>query len=236
LGASIVNPRTHTTTHIEIKSQPERHTINRAELAAITLALEANKQENALSILTDSAFSINNIRKYAIDPLCFNHHPHKDFLQLADDVIRTRDKKGYITHIGKDKSRTGVKHSDEADTTTRSVVEGHKTPDIIFTDTNPPIRGLITWPQIRGTKKDTPPSIHSLADLYSSLHKLIRTHTPNNTTRHSTIYGQILNDARNTVSDHIIHAYSTTLYRAMRGWGWHGKYISTDAKEDTAHP
>ena len=43
LGASIVNPRTQTTTHFEIKSQPERHTINRAELAAITLALEAIK-------------------------------------------------------------------------------------------------------------------------------------------------------------------------------------------------
>ena len=39
LGASIVNPKTQTTTHIEIKSQPERHTINRAELAVITLAL-----------------------------------------------------------------------------------------------------------------------------------------------------------------------------------------------------
>jgi ribonuclease HI len=39
MGASIVNPRTQTTTHIEIKSQPEKHTINRAELAAITLAL-----------------------------------------------------------------------------------------------------------------------------------------------------------------------------------------------------
>ncbi len=37
LGTSIVSPRTHTTTNIEIKSQPERHTINRAELAAIII-------------------------------------------------------------------------------------------------------------------------------------------------------------------------------------------------------
>jgi ribonuclease HI len=106
MGASIVNSRTQTTTHIEIKSQPERHTINRAELAAITLALKANKQENALSILTNSAFIINTIRKYAIDPLCFNHHPHKELLQLADDIIRTRDNMGYNTHIGKVKSHT----------------------------------------------------------------------------------------------------------------------------------
>jgi ribonuclease HI len=78
MGASIVDPRTQTTTHIEIKSQPKRHTINRAELAAITLALEANKNDHTLSIITDSAFNINTIRKYAKDPLCFNHHPHKE--------------------------------------------------------------------------------------------------------------------------------------------------------------
>ena len=88
------------------------------------------------------------------------------------------------------------------------------------------MRGLRTWPQIRGTKKDTSPSIHNLADLHSSLHKLIRTHTPNNTTRHSTIYGKILHDARTTGSDHTIHAYSTAPYRARRdslevAWGVH---------------
>jgi hypothetical protein len=39
LGAGVVNPRTQNVTHIDIKSQKERHTINRAELAAITSAL-----------------------------------------------------------------------------------------------------------------------------------------------------------------------------------------------------
>ncbi len=50
LGASIVDPGAQTTTHIQIKSQPERHTINRAELEAITIALEANKNDHTLSI------------------------------------------------------------------------------------------------------------------------------------------------------------------------------------------
>jgi len=117
LGASIVNPSTQTTTHIEIKSQPGRHTINRAELA-----LEASKQENALLILTNSTFNINTIRKYAIDPLSFSYHPHKELLRLADDIIRTRDNMGYNTHIGKGKSHTGVTHNDEADTAARGVV------------------------------------------------------------------------------------------------------------------
>ena len=114
---------------------------------------EANKQENALTILRDSAFRSNTIRKYAIDPLCFNHHPHKELLQLADDILRTRDNMGHTTHIGKVKSHTGVTDNDEADTAARGVVEGHKPQDIICTDADPHIRGLRTWPQLRETKK-----------------------------------------------------------------------------------
>jgi len=147
--ASIVSPSIQTTTHIEIKSQPERHTINRAKLAAITLALETNRHNHTLSILTDSAFNFNTIRKYAIDPLSFNHNPHKELLQLADNIIRTRDDMGNNTHIGKVKSHTGVTHNDEADTAARGVVKGQKTLDIFFTEADPPIRGLRTWPQIR---------------------------------------------------------------------------------------
>jgi hypothetical protein len=133
---------------------------------------------------------------------------------------------GYNTHIGKVKSHTGVKHNDEADTAARGVVEGQKTPNIIFTDADPLIRGLRTWSQIRGTKKDTTPSIHNLADLHSSLHSLIRTHAPNTTTLHITIYGQILHDARTTGLDRTIHAYSAAPYRARRdslevAWGVH---------------
>jgi hypothetical protein len=48
LGAAIVNPRTGITFHIDIKSQEERHTINRAELSAITLALDLHKEEHIL--------------------------------------------------------------------------------------------------------------------------------------------------------------------------------------------
>ncbi len=123
----MVNPRTNTATHTEIESQPERHTINLAELAAIPIALEANKHDHTLSILTDRAFIINTIRKYAKDPFSFIHHHHKHLLQLADNVIHIRDNMRYKTHIGKVKSHTGVTRSDDADTAARNVVEGHKT-------------------------------------------------------------------------------------------------------------
>jgi ribonuclease HI len=129
LGAFIVNPSTQTTTHIEIKSQPERHTsINRAELAAITLALEANQHDHTLSILTDNAFNINTIRKYAIDPTL---SASTTTLTKNSYGVRTTSSAqeitlGYNTHIGKVKSHTGVTHNDEADTTARGVVEGQK--------------------------------------------------------------------------------------------------------------
>ena len=44
LGASILDPTKHTTIHIEIKSHFERYIIKRAEPTAITLALEANRE------------------------------------------------------------------------------------------------------------------------------------------------------------------------------------------------
>ena len=85
----------------------------------------------------------------------------------------------YKTHIGQVKSHTGVTHNDEADTAAREVVEGDKTPDITFTEADPPIGGLRTWPQIKRNNKDTTPNVTKLADLHSSLRKIIRAHTSN---------------------------------------------------------
>ena len=146
LGASIVNLSMQTITHIEILSQPERHTINKAELAVITLEL--------------GTFNINTIRKYAIDPLSLIHHPHKDIIKLADGIIRTRDNTGYKTYIGKVKSHTRVSHNDKADTAARNVVESHQERGILFTDADPHIgRGLRTYSQLRTTNRD---STHTL--------------------------------------------------------------------------
>ncbi len=79
----------------------ERHTINRAELSAITLALDLHKEAPILQILTDSA-----LRNYALNPLRYTHHTHKDLLAHTNNTIKDRDAKGYTTHIGKVKSHT----------------------------------------------------------------------------------------------------------------------------------
>jgi hypothetical protein len=84
LGAGVTNPNTLSTTHIDIKSQLERHKISRAEVAATTVALRQENTQDHLNILTDSSFCINTIRNYPIDPTSFNHRLHKDLLQLTD--------------------------------------------------------------------------------------------------------------------------------------------------------
>ena len=138
LGASIVNPKSGITYHIEIKSQEERHTINRAELSAITLALDLHKADPTLQILTDSAFSISTLRNYALNPLRYTHHIHKELLAHTNSIIKERDTKGYTTHIGKVKSHAGVKYNDAADTGACGVVDGDILPDIVFAQADPP--------------------------------------------------------------------------------------------------
>jgi ribonuclease HI len=75
LGAGVVvDPRTNIDTHIDIKSQPKRYTINRAELAAITVTLRQESTEDHLSILMYNSFYINTITNYKKDPASYKHH------------------------------------------------------------------------------------------------------------------------------------------------------------------
>ena len=134
----VTNPNTLVTTHIDIKSQPERHTINITELVARAVALRQENTEDHLSILTNNSFYINTIRNYTTDPISYNHHLHKDLLQLTDQLLRTRGSKQLRTHIGKVKSHTDIEYNELADGTARAVVDGDALPDISFTEADPP--------------------------------------------------------------------------------------------------
>ena len=144
---------------------------------------------------------------------------------------------GYNTHIGKVKSCTEVTHNDEADTAARKVVGGHKTPDIRFTDANPPIRGLRTRPQIRGTKKTQHPT-YTTSPTYTQAYTHSSEHT--HTTPRLAIapsmdksYTTLEPRDRTTQSMHTLH-HPTGLGGTR--WRWHGEYISTDVKKSIAHP
>ncbi len=159
MGAGVFNPRTHTITQIDIKSQSERHTINRAEHATIIVALRHEITEGHLNILTKSSFCIKTIRNYTIDPTFYKHHLHKDLLHLTDQLLRSRDRKHLQTHIGKVKSHTDIESNETADTAARTVVDGEAPPDITFDEANSFMGGL-TWPRIRRTTPNKPSTIH----------------------------------------------------------------------------
>jgi ribonuclease HI len=163
LGAGVVNPRTGHVTHIAIKAQKERHTINRAELAAITTALRTENTEDT-----------NTIRNYTIDPASYNNHIHKDLLNLTDQLLRARETKHLKTYIGKVKSHTDIEYNEAADKAAREVVEGEAPPDVIFDETDLPVGGLRTWPQIKRTTPNKLDTIIKLTNIKTDIKKEIK--------------------------------------------------------------
>ena len=160
-------------------------------MAAIAIALDLYKDSPQIQILTDSAFSINTLHIYAINPLRYAHRPHKELLRHANTLIKTIDENGLLTHIGEVKSYSGVTHNDEADAGARGMVDGDVLPDITFTSANPPIGGLRTWPLIRVTHVDNICGKSKLTSLHAGLRKKIKHKTtpqPAPTTRSTAPY------------------------------------------------
>ena len=115
------------TIRIEIRSKSERHTINRAELASIMVALRESAKVKTVKILTDNLFCIYSIRNYIHNPYRYRHHLHKDLIKATAELIKVRDLAGLATHIGKVKSHTGVIYNDVADAAAKHVASQNTT-------------------------------------------------------------------------------------------------------------
>ena len=170
----MVGPRTSPITHIAIKSQPERHTINGVELAASVVSLKQENTEDHMSILTDSSFCINTIRNYTRNLAACNQHLHKDLLQLTNQLLKDRDHRQLRTHIGKVKSHTDVEYSETADKAARAVVDGENSPDVTFEDAGPSFGGLRPWQQIRHNPTNKPGHIRKLTNLKAGIKKELK--------------------------------------------------------------
>ena len=88
------------------------------------------------------------------------------------------------------------------------VVDGDILPDITFTEVDPHIDGLRTWPIIHNSNPDNTTTTTKLSDLHTSLRKLIRKHSNTTLKTPNTIYNTILQNAREAGADHNIHGYS----------------------------
>ena len=112
--------------------------IDRAKLAAITVALRQENTNSHLKILAGSSFCINTIKNYIIDPTSYKHPLHKDFLHLTDQLLRARNTKQMQTYIEKVKSHTDIKYNESADTAARAVVDEEVPPNIPIDEADPP--------------------------------------------------------------------------------------------------
>ena len=136
IGAGVVFPGEFTV-KIAVRSDTERHTINRAELVAIMVALRKARDRPALRILTDSLFCIHCLRNYITRPSQYNDHLHRHLLEATAALVKARDDAGLLTHIGKVKSHTGITYNDEADETAKLVASGKAEPDMGFDEYDP---------------------------------------------------------------------------------------------------
>ena len=219
LGAAAVFPTTQTTITIEVQATPERFTINRAELAAISVALERSLTWNHISILTDSAFSINSIRNYCHTPHRYQTNTHRALLHKIHCILRDREVKGLSTHLGKVKSHTNIHYNEVADQGAKSVVMG-SAPDVLYSDDNPSTTGHRTWIQSRIADKDPVP----LRDPKTQINKLIRAHRPGTLSYNHTTHGEQLRRAVTQGADFSIHTKSQSPYINRRdameiAWG-----------------
>ena len=68
-----------------------------------------------------------------------------------------------------------------ADVTARAVVDGDALPDISFTEADPHIGGLRTWPQIRKTAPNKSDTIHKIINQKNDVKKPIKANKDNKT-------------------------------------------------------
>ena len=93
-------------------------------------------------------------------------------------------------------------------------MEGEALPDIIFTEADPPIGGLRTWPQIRKIVSNKTDTIHKITNLKTVIKRAIKANKDNRT---KGIFGRLLQEARNTDIDFSIQVYSRAPYKCKRG-------------------
>ena len=224
LGAGIIYPETGQTIRMKIASDPIRHTINRAELAAITHALVQDDTSTNVQILTDSAYSINSIRNFCHAPYKYKDNIHYDLLKMAASALQKREEAGLTTHIGKVKSHTGIQYNDAADEAANTVAKGGEY-DMVFDQADPPPGGLRVWPGTLPPDNTADPT--PFRDIKKDSKKsATRTRKAPPTTKH----GMDLRAAHAEGADFSVHAYSRSTFSRRAAalevsWGiYHNKF------------
>ena len=115
LGAAVIHIPTSTTLHIDASGHEETHTIMRAELVAIYVALDRLNALVDFNLFTNSLSSLQAIRKrlYHPDPEAYHHH--QVLIDKIASLILEREHSGRTTTLSKVRAHTNVMGNELAD-------------------------------------------------------------------------------------------------------------------------
>jgi len=132
-------------------STTNENTINRAELAAIWVAL----QKGAEHIATDSQCSINQIQKMLNRPHDMREHRHQNLLNHIVELIKQR---ATTTTLYKVKAHAGITGNEKADAMAKQVAKGANLDDIIHDVPESNIRTEKHWVTHKAAPTQTNPN------------------------------------------------------------------------------
>ena len=129
-------------------------TNNRAELAAIHMALEDAPSTEDVTIYTDSLCSIQSIRKMIDFPLRMTESKHRELLEAIVKQLMRRAQRSCTTRILKVRSHSGIRGNDEADAIAkRAALAPHLA---IIHETGQQAYRDMTWPTVPMTTVTRP--------------------------------------------------------------------------------
>ena len=122
IGAAVIHSPTNTTTYIDASGQDETHTIMRAELVAIQVALSIYKDDPWIGIFTDSQTSLHAIQNELQRPSNTSYHQHKPLITAIVDLLQYRISLGLPTTLHKIRGHTEINGNDLAGAAAKRVV------------------------------------------------------------------------------------------------------------------
>ena len=122
LGAAVIHNPSATALHIDASGLAETHTIMRAELVAIYVALDRLKHLEDFRLFTDSLSSLQALRKRLYHLDLGSYHHHQVLIDNIVNLILEREDAGVSTTLKKVRAHTNVMGNELADAAAKRAV------------------------------------------------------------------------------------------------------------------